>query len=143
MGDDKLEKLKVKYGSVLNKLQQSHVQLKNLHVENGKLVLRAHAKTKSAANEVWNQIKLVDTNYSSDLSADISYDSDDTAAAKAPQPSGANVQTYTVKKGDTLSEVAQQFYGRASDYRRIFEANRDQLDDPDKIRVGQVLKIPS
>jgi nucleoid-associated protein YgaU len=50
--------------------------------------------------------------------------------------------TYTVKKGDTLSHIAKAHYGRASQWKRIFEANRDQLDDPDKIKPGQVLKIP-
>lgn len=51
-------------------------------------------------------------------------------------------QTYTVQKGDTLSHVAQQFYGKASEWNRIFEANRDQLKNPDLIQPGQVLKIP-
>ena len=50
--------------------------------------------------------------------------------------------TYTVKKGDTLSHIAKAHYGRASQWKRIFEANRDQLDDPDRIKPGQVLKIP-
>ena len=52
------------------------------------------------------------------------------------------MQTYTVQSGDTLSKISQHFYGRASDYQRIFEANRDQLRDPDKIQPGQVLRIP-
>lgn len=52
-------------------------------------------------------------------------------------------QTYTVERGDTLSHIAQRFYGRASGWNRIFEANRDQLDDPDLIRPGQVLRIPA
>jgi len=51
-------------------------------------------------------------------------------------------QTYTVQKDDTLSGIAKQFYGKASAYRVIFEANRDQLDDPDRIKPGQVLNIP-
>ncbi|WP_028919368.1 LysM peptidoglycan-binding domain-containing protein [Pseudoxanthomonas suwonensis] len=51
-------------------------------------------------------------------------------------------QTYTVAKGDTLSAIAKQFYGKASAWPRIFDANRDQLDDPDRIQPGQVLKIP-
>jgi nucleoid-associated protein YgaU len=51
-------------------------------------------------------------------------------------------QTYTVQKGDTLSHVAKQFYGKANAWNRIFEANRDQLDNPDLIKPGQVLKIP-
>jgi nucleoid-associated protein YgaU len=51
-------------------------------------------------------------------------------------------QTYTVAKGDTLSHISKQFYGSANKWNAIFEANRDQLDDPDKIQPGQVLKIP-
>jgi nucleoid-associated protein YgaU len=53
------------------------------------------------------------------------------------------VRTYTVEKGDTLSHIAKAHYGRASKWRAIFEANRDVLDDPDKIRPGQVLTIPA
>ena len=52
-------------------------------------------------------------------------------------------QTYTVAKGDTLSKIAREFYGKASAWPKIFEANRDQLDDPDRIRPGQVLRIPA
>ncbi len=50
---------------------------------------------------------------------------------------------YTVQKGDTLSHIAQAHYGKASQWSRIFEANRDQLDDPDRIQPGQVLRIPA
>ncbi len=50
--------------------------------------------------------------------------------------------TYTVVKGDTLSHIAEEHYGKASKWQVIFEANRDQLSDPDKIQPGQVLKIP-
>jgi nucleoid-associated protein YgaU len=52
-------------------------------------------------------------------------------------------QHYTVQKGDTLSHIAKHFYGKASGWHAIFEANRDQLDDPDLIRPGQVLVIPA
>ncbi len=51
-------------------------------------------------------------------------------------------RTYTVKSGDTLSAIAKEMYGSASKYVKIFEANTDQLDNPDKIRPGQVLVIP-
>ena len=51
-------------------------------------------------------------------------------------------QTYTVAKGDNLSRIAQHFYGR-QDWKRIFDANRDQLSDPDRIQPGQMLKIPA
>jgi nucleoid-associated protein YgaU len=56
---------------------------------------------------------------------------------------GDSEQTYTVVKGDTLSHIAKHFYGKASQWHAIFDANRDQLDNPDKIRPGQVLKIPA
>ena len=55
---------------------------------------------------------------------------------------GAGERSYTVAKGDTLSHIAQEHYGKASKWKVIFDANRDQLDNPDKIFPGQVLKIP-
>jgi LysM repeat protein len=56
---------------------------------------------------------------------------------------GAGAQRiHEVVGGDTLSGLAKTYYGNASQYMRIFEANRDVLDDPDKIKVGQKLKIP-
>ncbi|PKH72331.1 peptidoglycan-binding protein LysM [Stenotrophomonas sp. Betaine-02u-21] len=51
--------------------------------------------------------------------------------------------TYTVEKGDTLSKIAKQHLGDANAWQKIFDANRDQLDDPDRIQPGQVLKLPS
>lgn len=57
----------------------------------------------------------------------------------APEP---EVVTYTVVAGDTLSKIALAHYGDAMAYTRIFEANRDQLDDPDRIFPDQVLVIP-
>jgi nucleoid-associated protein YgaU len=47
-----------------------------------------------------------------------------------------------VKAGDTLSKIAREQLGNANAYMDIFNANKDQLQDPDKIRPGQVLKIP-
>lgn len=64
----------------------------------------------------------------------------DTTAEKVGQP---DAQQYTVKSGDTLSHIAQQFYGKASAWNTIYEANRDQLDNPDRIQPGQVLQIPA
>ncbi|HEY0140342.1 MAG TPA: LysM peptidoglycan-binding domain-containing protein [Thermoanaerobaculia bacterium] len=51
-------------------------------------------------------------------------------------------RTHTVKKGETLSHIAQHYYGKAGEYKKIFEANRNQLSDPDKIREGMTLQIP-
>jgi nucleoid-associated protein YgaU len=52
-------------------------------------------------------------------------------------------QTYTVMKGDSLSKIAKHFYGNANSWRQIFEANRDQISNPDLIHPGQTLKIPA
>lgn len=49
---------------------------------------------------------------------------------------------YEVKSGDNLSKIAKHFYGNANAWNTIFEANRDQLTDPDRIKPGQMLKIP-
>jgi nucleoid-associated protein YgaU len=51
-------------------------------------------------------------------------------------------QYYVVQKGDSLSRIAKEFYGDMALYPKIFEANRDILDDPDKIKPGQRLRIP-
>ena len=51
-------------------------------------------------------------------------------------------QTYTIEKGDTLSKIAKQHFGNANAWKQIFEANRDTLDDPDRIFPGQVIKLP-
>lgn len=52
-------------------------------------------------------------------------------------------QSYTVQKGDSLSKIAKHLYGDGNAWKRIFEANRDVLDDPDKIFPGQALRIPA
>ena len=73
------------------------------------------------------------------------------STAKSGTPDFSNVQgggsstaanTYVVKSGDSLSKIAQQHYGDAHAWKRIFEANKDILKDPDKIFPGQKLKIP-
>jgi nucleoid-associated protein YgaU len=64
------------------------------------------------------------------------------AAAPAATPSAAAPRTYTVVAGDNLSKIAKHFYGDANKWKRIFEANRDTIKNPDLIHPGQVLKIP-
>ena len=52
-------------------------------------------------------------------------------------------QQYTVQSGDNLSKIAKNLLGDGNAWKKIFDANRDVLDDPDKIRPGQTLKIPA
>ncbi|NQV04749.1 MAG: LysM peptidoglycan-binding domain-containing protein [Candidatus Omnitrophica bacterium] len=49
---------------------------------------------------------------------------------------------YVVKKGDTLQKISSELYGTTKKWKKIFDANKDTLKDPDKIRVGQKLVIP-
>jgi len=64
-------------------------------------------------------------------------------AAPIGTTSASEHRMHDVASGDTLSALAKKYYGDASKYNRIFEANRDQLSDPDKIQAGQRLKIPT
>ena len=52
-------------------------------------------------------------------------------------------QIYTVQAGDTLSKISQRFYGDAGKHMEIYYANRDKIEDPDNIQVGQELTIPA
>lgn len=63
----------------------------------------------------------------------------DSVAAPA---SAVKVEYYEIVSGDTLSGIAKKFYGKGSAYMRIFEANKEVIKDPDKIFVGQKIRIP-
>jgi len=52
------------------------------------------------------------------------------------------VEFYEIVSGDTLGGIAKKFYGKASLYTRIHEANKELIPDPNKIYPGQKIKIP-
>jgi nucleoid-associated protein YgaU len=126
-----LSQLKLKYQSVLNYIAQNGIRLQNLHIEGGKLLIRGAAGTEEMKNNVWNQIKLVDQNWASDLVCDISID-----PSLAPPK-----KTYTVVKGDTLWKIAQDQMGNGALYKKIVEANG--IPNENLIHPGDVLVIPS
>jgi nucleoid-associated protein YgaU len=130
-----LDELKKKYAPALEKIEKLGLSLKNLHIQDNKLFIKAAAPSEAAKNEVWTAIKAVDRTYG-DLMADITIDP--TLAPPAPKEA-----VYTVKAGDTLSKISKELYGDAARYMKIFEANRDLLKDPNVIKPGQVLKIPA
>ena len=135
---DRFEELKSKYQSVLRLIEQKKLRMHNLHIQDNKLFIKASAGTQALKNAVWDQIKLVDPGYS-DLTCDIVID----PSLAPPAPPTPETKTYTVQPGDSLSKIAKQLYGNANSYMKIFEANKDQLSDPNKIQIGQVLKIPN
>ena len=65
-----------------------------------------------------------------------------TGGSSAVVGAGGGSQSYTVKSGDSLSKIAKAVYGDANAWNRIYEANRDQIEDPDKIQPGQTFKLP-
>ena len=137
----RFNELKQRYQTVLTTADREQIQFHNLHVQDNKLFIKAVAPSEEAKNKFWDQIKLVNPN-ADDVTADISVDSTRAMGAAAGGGQGSSAQTYEVKSGDNLSKISKQFYGDANEYMRIFYANRDKLNDPDKIQVGQRLVIP-
>lgn len=127
-----LEQLKTKYSSVLNAMNQSGVRLSHVHIQDNKLYIEGACGSEAIKNKIWDQVKLVDPTYS-DLTLNLTVD-----PSLAPKE-----QVYTVAAGDSLSKIAKQFYGNANEYMKIFNANRDKLNDPNAIKPGQQLVIPS
>jgi nucleoid-associated protein YgaU len=154
MAEDLFQTLKEKYVSALSVLNREDFHVHNLNVESGKLLIKADAPSQEANNHFWDAVRRIDSNYSKDLNAQITVRPQPAPAPASPKPQVTPVEgqastqkrvaedAYIVVKGDTLSKIAKHFYGNANEYMRIFEANKDQLKDPDKIQIGQVLKIP-
>ena len=121
----------------------------NAEERDGKLYFKGTVATDAEKNEIWNAIKTIPT-WQKDIVADIQVTGGPAAGAGATStagtaqaPAGATIgKSYTVKAGDTLSQIAKEHLGSAGSYMKIFELNTDQLTDPDKIRPGQVLRLP-
>jgi len=131
-----LDQLKQKYQPVLNAIQSEGGQIQSLTQAGDQLQLTATVPNENSKNRVWDAIKSVDPTYS-DLKHNITVDT--TLQASAGQRRGP--QTYTVQPGDSLSKIAKQFYGDANKYMEIARANG--IEDPNKIKAGQELKIPA
>lgn len=104
--------------------------------KDGKLHFVGSVKSEADKNEIWNAIKTI-PEWKQEVVAEIKVTGGGGAASGA-----AAGKTYTVKSGDTLSRIAKEHLGDANAYMKIFEANRDQLSDPNMIKPGQVLKLP-
>lgn len=106
--------------------------------EGDKLHFKGTVGSEDEKNQIWNALKTI-PDWKNDIVADIK-------VVPAVQPVGTSgagsARTYTVKSGDTLSKIAKEHLGDANSYMKIFDANKEQLSDPDKIKPGQVLKIP-
>ena len=111
----------------------------NAEEREGKLYFKGTVATEAEKNEIWTAIKTIPT-WKNDIVADIQVTGGPAAGAPAAAPSAG--KTYTVKAGDTLGGIAKEHLGSAGAYMKIFDLNKDQLTDPDKIKPGQVLHLP-
>lgn len=119
-----------KYSDVLGLAQQLNVKNGNVKEEGGKLKLWGTTEYQLEANQLWDKIK-EHPGWENEVVADIKAEKSDIYGY------------YTVKSGDTLSKLARTFLGDTNRYMDIFNVNKDQLNDPDMIKVGQRLKIPN
>lgn len=110
----------------------NRIGLKNPDVkeEGGKLRITGKTQYQLEANRLWDNIK-THQGWENEIVADI----------RAERTDAFGV--HTVVSGDTLSKLAKTYLGNANRYMDIFNANKDTLSDPDKIKVGQSLKIPT
>jgi nucleoid-associated protein YgaU len=128
--------LRDKYAHAIQTAKDVRMQ-GNADERDGTLYFHGTTNTQAEANKIWDAIKTI-PDWSKEVVADIKATGSQAAATSGTsQPA-----TYTVKAGDTLSKIAKEHLGDASAYMEIFNANKDQLSDPDKIKPGQVLKIP-
>jgi nucleoid-associated protein YgaU len=107
----------------------------------GKLYFTGTTETQEQANKIWDAIKTI-PDWATEVVADIKALGGAAPAGATGTSGQAAQQTYTVKPGDSLSKIAKHALGDANAYMDIFNLNRDQLSDPDKIQPGQVLKLP-
>ena len=107
--------------------------------KDGKFVWKGTVASDAEKNEIWNAFKTIPT-WQNDIVADIRVTG--LPGMDTGSPGGGAAKTYTVKAGDTLSKIAKDHLGDANAYVKIFDLNKDQLNDPDKIKPGQVLRLP-
>ena len=123
--------LQVKYSGVLALAQQLKMKDLNVSEEGGTLKLSGTANTQYEKNSVWDKIKEIGGENYSDIKADIKVANSD------------YYHLHKVVSGESLSKIAKHYYKDANQYMKIFNVNKDQLSNPDMIKVGQELKIPS
>lgn len=124
--------LREKYQPLVDLANQLGVS--NLTIEDGEgfIRIRGTAPSEDAKKQLWDQYNRIDPEYrTGDLVLDI-------GVGGMGGPGGG--ATYTVQSGDNLTKIASKY---GTTWKAIFDANRDQLKDPDKIYPGQELKIPS
>ncbi len=122
--------LKEKYAAALKTGEELGVKGGDVREEGGKLIIKGTAEYGFDRDQIWNAIKK-QSGWESEIVADIK--------VEKATPYGY----WVVKSGETLSKIAKNIYSDANVYMKIFDANKDQLKDPNMIKVGQKLVLPN
>ncbi|MCB0744083.1 MAG: LysM peptidoglycan-binding domain-containing protein [Ignavibacteriae bacterium] len=123
--------LTMKYGPVLDICNRFN--MKDAKVEEkpeGYIKINGTVHTQYEKNKIWDKIKEVGGESPKDIKADIKVEANDF------------YHVHKVVSGDTLGKISKEYLGEAGKYMEIFNVNKDQLKNPDMIKVGQELKIP-
>lgn len=123
--------VKAKYQPVLDLGEKLNIQNGDVNEENGVLKIKGTANTQYEKDILWDQIKAIGGESPTDILANI------TVADESVY------HRHTVESGETLGKIAKKYYGNASKYQQIFQANTNILDNPDLIHPGQELVIPN
>ena len=119
-----------KYGDVFKLANQFGMQNPDVKEEGGKLRISGKTQYQLDANRLWDNIK-THSGWENEIVADIQAQRSDVFGV------------HTVASGDTLSKLAKAYLGDSGRYMEIFNANKDNLTNPDLIKVGQQLNIPA
>jgi len=122
--------LKEKYAAALKLGEELKVKGGDVKEESGKLIIKGTAEYGFDRDQIWNVIKK-QSGWEKEIVADIK--------VEKSTPYGY----WVVKSGETLSKIAKNIYSDANVYMKIFDANKDQLKDPNMIKVGQKLVLPN
>lgn len=121
--------LQTKYQSVIDYAQQNGVADLQVREQNNVLYIDGTAPNETVKQEIWNRYEQADPEMrSGDMVLNM-------------QVAEGAVTEYEVKSGDSLSKIAQHYQGVS--WQDIFDANKDQISDPNKIFPGQKLRIPT
>ena len=119
-----------KYQPLFDSSKELQLTLTEIKEEGGKVRVKGNAAYQLDKDLFWDKIKTF-SNWEQEVAADIHVEKTDIYGV------------YTVKSGDTLSKLAKSLFGDAKRYMDIFNVNKDQLTNPDLIKVGQKLKLPN
>lgn len=120
-------------------LQQAGVTVYGLQVDGSSVI--GTVSSEDARQKAYAAIAGVDNSANLDLSVDAGFATQEASAAATGASSSG--QSYTVQGGDNMRKIAQRFYGDEMQWKRIWEANKDKIPNPDVVRVGTQLTIPA